>query len=387
MPLYRLDADGTQDASADASRLQHALGVTWAAAFGVARRLGLHLPAFVDLDAHDGAALSALGVNVRPSPPPVVAAPADAGARLARVWLPLRELLVVTAPEALEALHPPALALDVAEAERRLGAPLPDDLLAFFALHDGQDDSRGPFAWRLMGVAEALERKAVRDALPHQDLTGEGDARVAPLYWHPRWWPLLENGAGDLVCLDLAPVPGGRCGQVIECFLDGPKREVLAPSFLAWLEGYAADVRAGRVVATEYADDEFAGMMRRDGLTDSLSGLRVRGEPEGERRERVEREIFANGLVLAGEALPRLCREFVGNERRELVDLAPAAASFGPPKIALLQALAGVLDGSGPARRAKAEALLRALLASPHVIAVRATVEDIEAIFDRIAAH
>ena len=59
------------------------------------------------------------------------------------------------------------------------------------------------------------------------------------LWWSPRWIPLTGNGAGDHLCVDLDPAPGGAPGQVITMWHMDDVREVKAAGWAAWLEGVA----------------------------------------------------------------------------------------------------------------------------------------------------
>jgi cell wall assembly regulator SMI1 len=66
-------------------------------------------------------------------------------------------------------------------------------------------------------------------------------------WWHPRWIPLLCSGSGVRLCLDLAPGPAGRIGQIIKLDFDSGDLcpPVIASSWQALLFTFAQDLEAG----------------------------------------------------------------------------------------------------------------------------------------------
>lgn len=89
--------------------------------------------------------------------------------------------------------------------------------------------------WRAMlDVGEAMSQERSSPAGPIRDD-----------WWHRMWVPLTENECGDFVCLDFAPAPGGRVGQVIDWWHEQGATRVLATSFAEWLAGLAEPGVAG----------------------------------------------------------------------------------------------------------------------------------------------
>jgi cell wall assembly regulator SMI1 len=133
-----------------------------------------------------------------------------------------------------------ALALGAGAAELEalqnvLGIPVPGDLAALLAWHNGQSaDFVGAFeqSWHLMSTQQIAEAKR------------ELDTSAGELGWKPDWIPFLEDDAGDFVCVDTsqsgAPVRAVWRGQ--------PEHPVIAPSLAAWLEEFATAVEQGRYV-------------------------------------------------------------------------------------------------------------------------------------------
>jgi cell wall assembly regulator SMI1 len=66
-------------------------------------------------------------------------------------------------------------------------------------------------------------------------------------WWHPRWIPLLRSDSGVRLCLDLAPGPAGRIGQIIQLDFDSGDLcpPVIASSWQALLFTFAQDLETG----------------------------------------------------------------------------------------------------------------------------------------------
>jgi cell wall assembly regulator SMI1 len=161
---------------------------------------------------------------------------------------PLHDALAVGAkPEALDAL------------EAALAVKLPPDARALYALRDGQAVGSVSVlpGWEWLGLGGILEQwriwKGLLDAGEFKDARSEPAEGIRDDWWHPRWIPFTHNGAGDHLCLDLMPAPGGRAGQVITMWHDDAPRERLASSLTAWVRELADKLDAGRYV---YVDEE-----------------------------------------------------------------------------------------------------------------------------------
>jgi len=332
-------------------------------------RLELGWPAFIEADSCDVEALEPLHVVVRACDrPETVSAAPEAAKELGESWVPFRTALEPVAPEALAALNPPALQVDRRAVERGLGVSLPRDFVAWLALHDGGDSVPGPFDWRITSLASSMRAKNSLDDLPavDSDLV-EADDGVASVWWHRRWFPFAENGAGDRLCIDLAPTGTGRIGQILEYRHDDGARRLVARSFLQWIDAAAADFYEGRIVATE-TDHVFFGMVPRAEMKGRLASLRIRGESVQARTDRVEREILSDPLELAMQVVSRL-------RNHGLLDLVPDARCPSPELYGLHLDLAEGLRGTRPTERARA--IQDVLMRHPAVVSFATTLDDI----------
>lgn len=116
---------------------------------------------------------------------------------------------------------------------RETGAP--SDLVELYRWHDGQADG-APFVFeqdRFLPLEEALrERERNRQRLYSGETYGANG-------WHESWLPLMSNGAGDCVCVDL------DAGRVIRFWHDSPARPLLAADLRGWLAHVVAGIEAG----------------------------------------------------------------------------------------------------------------------------------------------
>ncbi len=152
----------------------------------------------------------------------------------------------------------PASEDSILAAEAVLGVELPEDLRASLAIHNGDAmkkldggawQSDGPFAHMELLSAGAMvsEWEVWQETIGKEGLEPQPEGPVKALWWNPRWIPVtVIAGSTWHHCVDLAPAPGGRIGQVIEIVDDDSWRRVVAPSFRAFLEQIAADLNGGR---------------------------------------------------------------------------------------------------------------------------------------------
>lgn len=151
--------------------------------------------------------------------------------------------------------RPPADNAAIVRAEARLGRTLPASLRTLYGIADGQTEGSATlldaFSW--MPLDEVLDRSEfLNDFFP--DGRNEEDPDHAPMdvapgikpsWWWPHWLPIMTNGAGDYLCLDLDPAPGGHSGQVIAYYHDETYRLLIAPSIEQLIEVIASGLSSG----------------------------------------------------------------------------------------------------------------------------------------------
>lgn len=155
-------------------------------------------------------------------------------------------------PVVMETWNPPASEEQIADFERRIGRPLPEEVKASYRIHDGQRQRPGALYglalhsldeilehWeqaRTFGMDEVFE-KGVHSSQP------EGAVQLVTL--HPGWLPLTYDGGGNHLAIDLAPGPKGTVGQIILYGPDDEDRHVAAASWGSFLGILADELEAG----------------------------------------------------------------------------------------------------------------------------------------------
>ena len=135
-------------------------------------------------------------------------------------WDRIGAWLAANAPEMLSSLRPGATRGEIRAAEAAMGVVFPDDMVASYLVHDGQEElSYGLMGeWDLLSLElMTIQWEGMRD-LPADDQPRDVDnpaAPVRPEYWNPRWVPVAYNGGGNLHCVDLDPAPAGIMGQMV----------------------------------------------------------------------------------------------------------------------------------------------------------------------------
>jgi len=192
--------------------------------------------------------------------------PAAALPSIATLWREFEEWLAVHWPEGLADLNPGATDEQLRALETFLGARLPSEFVECLKIHNGQKGMAGG----LFDNSEFLSTETIadqwnvwRDLLDSGDfegITSEPSQGVREDWWNRNWIPFTHNGGGDHYCLDLQPATGGMSGQVITMWHDMGERRIVAANFHAWLAGYLASIRAGKI---EYSED-FGGLVNKD---------------------------------------------------------------------------------------------------------------------------
>jgi cell wall assembly regulator SMI1 len=176
---------------------------------------------------------------------------------LESIWGRIDAWLARQAPDILADLNPPASPEALSDTEARIGRELPEDVRATFQIHDGQRGS-APWSfpeWKLLPIRfvaqelDVLRELRADGVFDHAVARAEGPVHAT--WWSQAWIPLLANGYGDYLCVDVDPPEGGRIGQLLQYWGRHETREVVAPSLRAWLTIFADDLEAGRISRDE----------------------------------------------------------------------------------------------------------------------------------------
>lgn len=137
-------------------------------------------------------------------------------------------------PPYYSTLRPGASAEALDAAERQLGVTFPQSLRALYRWRDGQRrDSFDPLLLNLtfMPLEAVIENKLMLDGMIGTEFT-------EPDWWRRDWVPFLENGGGDLLCVDLGGFGTGNAGQVLWFDHETAEREIIHQS----IDDFCADL-------------------------------------------------------------------------------------------------------------------------------------------------
>ncbi|RFS24982.1 molybdenum cofactor biosynthesis protein MoeA [Chitinophaga silvatica] len=152
----------------------------------------------------------------------------------------------------LELLNPPATLNELSELETLIQTKLPPSLIDFYLIHNGQKEARmglmdADFLLSIDGIID--EWKTWNKFLVDEgDIVGvtEPDKGIKGNWYNPLWIPITYDGSGNNICIDFDPAPGGTKGQIITMWHDSMARELLAPSFEAWISDYITSIEEGK---------------------------------------------------------------------------------------------------------------------------------------------
>lgn len=182
-----------------------------------------------------------------PHPSEIFENPTPDASEVARIWVEIEESLHTTKQGLAARLRQPVSEEDLADAERRLGRELPEDVRASYLRHDGE--SCDPSFTGLFGDSWFKPLNELLDAWQSENqlkrlkepVTVEGPMQAQ--LWNPAWIPIAGD-SGYFYCIDLDPAPGGNVGQVIYLWR-APQRRVIARSITEFLQNQLKSIRSG----------------------------------------------------------------------------------------------------------------------------------------------
>ncbi len=180
------------------------------------------------------------------------------------IWDRLKKWIHENAPHLIDNLNPEASAIDLENLEKSIGKTLPIDFVEFYKIHNGQNRAPGSErfidAEKLLAIDDIIfKSESWKGMVADSDFvyygvpaTSDPDKGVKDDWWNPYWIPFTHDGSGNHICVDLDPTSDGNYGQIIRMWHDAPGRELLAPSFRAFMLNYVAGLEEGKYV---YAKD------------------------------------------------------------------------------------------------------------------------------------
>ena len=163
-----------------------------------------------------------------------------------QLWYRFEQWLKLNIPNGLAALNPPASDRSIIHLELKLDCTFPPALVESLKCHNGQRHN----APKLFDGMELLSLDRIEDEWEvWSELWSSGDFSMTKIdadpeiktsWWNPKWIPILYNGAGDHVCVDLDPAnhKTAKAGQLLTMWHDRPERQCIATGFEVWFESY-----------------------------------------------------------------------------------------------------------------------------------------------------
>lgn len=178
------------------------------------------------------------------------------------IWAEIEAWLRVNAPDMVHVLQPGASDAQIRELEDFLSIQFPEDVKSSYQIHNGQST----YEYGLINGREFLSLERIKDEWQvwkelldsgtfqsddGQDQGSDPAPGIRNVWWSAKWFPLTHDGGGNHDCLDLDPAETGTFGQIITLWHDDAEREIVAPSFRAWLEQYSKDLKSGQLIYSE----------------------------------------------------------------------------------------------------------------------------------------
>jgi len=164
------------------------------------------------------------------------------------IWQDIEQWLAEHATDRAGELRPGADDAAIEALAAMIAIPIPADYVASLRCHDGQVDLTD---YTYLSIGQACSTWA---GLKAQDEAGNfagrrvddpGAARIQPRWWSAAWLPFAKDGGGNLLCVDLAPGPRGKSGQVLRFERSMGPGYAGWGSFRDWLAAYRDGLISG----------------------------------------------------------------------------------------------------------------------------------------------
>jgi cell wall assembly regulator SMI1 len=177
---------------------------------------------------------------------------------ITKVWSVIDAELAKRSPKAAATLRKPAVEKSLAALEKAVKVPLSEELRAYLAIHDGQDDKKPlPFVfttvpWILLPAASIVSRfKQLKELEDDGEFEGNDatnrDGFVNAVWWSDKWIPFAVNAGGDYLCVDMGPTKKGRGGQLLWWYHDEDFRERQYEDLTTFFQKYADALAGGKL--------------------------------------------------------------------------------------------------------------------------------------------
>lgn len=161
----------------------------------------------------------------------------------------LEQWLSKNCPKQLERLAPGVTDEVIAGYEKRLGVTFPEGMRALYRWRNGllpefsSADVIGRYS--VMSLDKVVSNQKMMNDLLEQN------AFKTKNWWRKTWIPVFDKPTGDYICWDPRGSFSGEPGQILEFWHNDHERDIITPSFDAYLTAYVDSLDAGVWTYTE----------------------------------------------------------------------------------------------------------------------------------------
>lgn len=169
------------------------------------------------------------------------------------IWKDIEHFLEKNSEYLYSSLEDGASEPDILEFEKQLGFRLPEDYRESVLIHNG-DVSLTDYAYLKINSAarvwksrtESFEKNKNKYPVDKLYIMDCDIDIIQNVPWSRNWIPVLEDGGGNCICIDMEPGQKGKMGQILFWEREtGPEASRFG-SFAEWLSAYRDDLYNGK---------------------------------------------------------------------------------------------------------------------------------------------
>lgn len=189
-------------------------------------------------------------------------------------WTEYKTWLKHAAPTVFDTINPAPMPGELSKLTGNTEFTLPDEVIKLYEENDGGERGNLIYGMELLSIAKILNElqnwRELEDVGDNGLYSSYPENAIKLRYTNHGWLPLLSDGSGNHIGVDMDPGPNGLLGQVINFGRDEDHKFVIASSFTEFLKMINSYINAGRWVVNDGAPS-LDGYMLIDALRIDLS--------------------------------------------------------------------------------------------------------------------
>ncbi|MCG8574100.1 MAG: tetratricopeptide repeat protein [Flavobacteriales bacterium] len=167
-------------------------------------------------------------------------------------WNPIKLWLNQNTSGLEKELNPGALELNFEEAEKILSISFTDLFKEAYQQHNGQNLKAPALlpCGKVLSLDDMIQQwKILTESLKNGEFDAKEanpDNEIKEGWYNEKWIPIVLDGKGNYLCMDMDPDAGGKVGQIIKFSLFNEDRDLIAESIFEWLKGINSDLLRGK---------------------------------------------------------------------------------------------------------------------------------------------